>query len=264
MFDDKVVVITGAASGIGRALALSFANSGSQLALSDINELGLQETIRLLPENTHALPYIVNVADEHTVFQHAKDVYRDFGRIDIVINNAGATITGTVEQTSIEEYRWQLDINFYGVLYGTKAFLPIFRQQKQGTIVNISSVLGIFAYPTQSAYCISKFAVRALTESLWSELEGTGINAVLVHPAGIKSNIEKTARLAKQAGEAERAVIEKLDSQMTDSAEGAARQVLEGLIKGKRRILIGRLAPRASWMTRFFPNYYPELLKRFG
>lgn len=264
MFKNKVVVITGAGSGIGRALASEFARAGAQLALSDIDPAGLALTIEQLPAECRVRSYIVDVADCAAVFAHANDVKRDFGTAHVVINNAGATVIGSVVHTSIDEYRWQLDLNMYGVLYGTKAFLPMLLEQREGWIVNISSFFGLFGYPGQSAYSMSKFAVRALTECLWSELDGTGVSAVCVHPGGIKTNIEKSGRLARMAGPRERDIAATIDRMLTAPPELCAADIVRGLRRGQRRIVTGTHATLTHWMTRLFPNSYPALLKRLS
>ena len=266
MFNGKVVVITGAGSGIGRALAQQFAAAGARLALSDINEAGLEETLAMLPPTAsdNARSYILDVSSCDAVFAHAEEVKRDFGTAHYVINNAGVTIFGTVEHTSIEEYEWQLGINMWGVLYGTKAFLPMMLAQKEGCIVNISSVFGILGFPTQSAYNMSKFAIRGLTEALWSELEGTGVRAVSVHPGGIKTNIEKGARFCAVATEEDRLFSQKSEKLLTTTPEDCAADIIRGLQKGRNRIMTGNTSSRVFWMARLFPNSYPRLLKMLG
>ena len=174
-FTGRVVVITGAASGIGRALAQQLAARGARLALSDINAEGLRETLNSLSPVGEARTYLVDVSKRDAVFAHADAVKHDFGTAHFVINNAGATVVGTVAHLSIEEIEWQLGINLWGVIYGTKAFLPMMLDQREGCVVNISSVFGLVGFPTQGAYNISKFGVRGLTECLWSELDGTGV-----------------------------------------------------------------------------------------
>lgn len=264
MFANKVVAITGAGSGIGRALALQFGRAGARLALSDINPTALAATQALLPDGTDARSYVVDVSDQASVFSHAHDVQRDFGSAHVIINNAGAMIAGTVENTSIDEYRWQLDINLYGVLYGTKAFLPMMLAQKEGHIVNVSSVFGFLAYPAHSAYNMSKFAVSGLTECLWSELDGTGVQAVCVHPGSIKTDIGKTARFAKQAGIKEQRILEALNKKMVVTADQCAAEIISGLRQGKQRIVTGDNASAAHWMKRLLPDSYPKVLKWLG
>lgn len=260
-FKGKVAVVTGAGSGIGRALAQQLAAQGARLALSDINRASLDETLRLLPSGSEARAYTLDVSSCVAVFAHADEVKRDFGAAHFVFNNAGVTVVGTVEHTSIEEFEWQIGINMWGVLYGTKAFLPIMLAQKEGCIVNISSVFGLVAFPTQSAYNMTKFAVRGLTECLWQELEGTGVRAVCVHPGGIKTNIEKAGRRAKLAGEAEDLLATKGEEMLITPPEECAADILRGVSSGKKRILTGNLSTTLFWLTRLFPTAYPTIIK---
>ncbi|MBK9625153.1 MAG: SDR family NAD(P)-dependent oxidoreductase [Rhodocyclaceae bacterium] len=266
MFKDKVAVITGAGSGIGRALALNLGARGARLALSDINAAALDETLAMFKSAGGAdgmvRLYVLNVASAEAVLAHAEDVKRDFGTAHFLFNNAGASIVGTVNHTSIAEFEWQLGINMWGVLYGTKAFLPMMLAQCEGCIVNISSIFGMISFPTQGAYNMSKFAVRGLTECLWSELDGTGVRAVSVHPGGISTNIGKVARKCAAAG-AEEAMFDGKAEQMllTPPAECAAN-IIKGVINGDRRVVTGHRARTVHWMSRLFPNYYPQLLKK--
>ena len=166
------------------------------------------------------------------MFAHAEDVKRDFGTAHFVINNAGATVVGTIEHLSIEEIEWQLGINLWGVIYGTKAFLPMMLAQREGCIVNISSVFGLVGFPLQGAYNISKFGVRGLTECLWSELEGTGVRAVCVHPGGIRTNIEKAGRRCAASG-AEEAALRRAGGQMLMTPpEECAADIIAGIERG--------------------------------
>jgi NAD(P)-dependent dehydrogenase (short-subunit alcohol dehydrogenase family) len=263
MLKDQVVVITGAGSGIGRALAIQLAEAGARLALSDISKEGLDGTLSQLPEGTYARGYVLDVASREAVFAHARQVKRSFGGAHFLINNAGATIVGTVANTSIEEYEWQIGINMWGVLYGTKAFLPMMLAQKEGCIVNISSVFGLLSFPTQSAYNMSKFAVRGLTECLWSELEGTGVRAVCVHPGGIRTNIEKAGRRAKAAGTVEATISGKADRMLITPPEECAADIIAGLRRGDKRILTGNKSTTLYWLSRLLPDDYPGLLKLF-
>lgn len=264
IFKNKVAVITGAGSGIGRALALDLARRGARLALSDINQAGLDETLKLLPASCEARGYFLDAASREAVFAHADEVQRDFGTAHVIINNAGATIVGTVANTSFDEYEWQLNLNMYGVLYGTKAFLPMMLAQREGWIVNISSIFGLVSFPAQSAYNMSKFAVRGLTECLWQELEGTGVEAVCVHPGGIRTQIEKSARRCKAAGELEEKFAVLADSLLQTSPEECAANILDGMERGKRRIITGNKSSTIFWLSRLLPNHYPKVLKLFA
>ena len=264
MFKNKVVVITGAGSGIGRELALQLAAAQARLALSDINRAAVDETVAIISgrngPRVDVRAYSLDVASREAVFSHAEEVQRDFGTAHYVINNAGATIFGTVEHTSIDEFEWQLGINMWGVLYGTKAFLPMMLAQKEGCIVNISSVFGLLGFPTQGAYNMSKFAVRGLTEAMWSELEGTGVRAVCVHPGGIKTNIDSAGRFCAAATASDRAFAEKSSKLLITPPEECAAQIIDGLRKGRRRILTGNKSTTMFLLARFFPNSYPRLL----
>jgi NAD(P)-dependent dehydrogenase (short-subunit alcohol dehydrogenase family) len=260
---NNVIVLTGAGSGIGRALALQLAARGARLALSDIDAAALQETAALLPPRCEARLYTLDVSRRDAVFGHAEQVRSDFGCVDVVINNAGVTVIGTVEHLTIEEIEWQLGINLWGVIYGTKAFLPMMLEQRRGCIVNISSIFGLIAYPGQSAYNISKFGVRALTECLWAELEGTGVRALSVHPGGIRTAIGKTARLCAAANEVERKLAaDSYEVLLTTPPEDCAAAIVKGIERGKRRVRVGNRSFVAWWLPRLFPDSYPAIVRR--
>ena len=264
MFTDKVVVITGAGSGIGRALAQRFAGKGARLALSDINTKGLDETLQSLPAVTEARGYTLDVSSRQAVFAHADDVKRDFGTAHCVINNAGATMIGTIEHMTVEEIEWQLGINLWGVIYGTKAFLPMMLARSEGCIVNISSVFGMVSFPAQGAYNISKFGVRGLTECLWNELDGTGVRAICVHPGGIKTNIEKAGRRCAAAGEEEARFSTLADKLLLTSPDECAADIIAGIERGRKRIVTGNRSTTLFWLSRLLPNSYPAVLKRIA
>ena len=261
-FTNKVIVVTGAASGIGRCLAQQLATKGARLALSDINAVGLAETMQSLPSGTEARSYALDMSQRDAVFAHAEDVKRDFGTAHFVINNAGATVVGTVAHLSIEEIEWQLSINLWGVIYGTKAFLPMMLAQREGCIANVSSVFGLVGFPTQGAYNISKFGVRGLTECLWTELHDTGVEAVCIHPGGIATNIDKAGRRCAASGPEEQNFFDSAATKLllTPPAECAA-DIIAGLERGDRRILTGHKSTTLYWLARLLPNAYPRILR---
>lgn len=261
MFQNKVVVITGAGSGIGQALALEIARYGGRLALSDVSEAGLARTMALLPAGTYAHAYVLDVSNREAVFRHADEVKRDFEAVNFVINNAGTSVLATVEHTTIEEFEKVLAINLWGTIYGTKAFLPIMLAQREGCIVNVSSVFGLVGTPCSGAYTISKFGVRGLTETLWQELDGTGVNAVLVHPGGINTNISKVPQAAHES-DLERKLKMANVRQMTTTPQECARQIVAGLMRGDKRLLVGNGAKVLHWISRLFPNNYGTLVRR--
>jgi short-subunit dehydrogenase len=195
------------------------------------------------------------------VFAHAEAVQRDFGAAHLLFNNAGATLVGLFENQSLDEMRWLVNINLWGVIYGTKAFLPMLLAQREGCIVNMSSVLGLVGFPTHSAYNITKFGVRGLTESLWSELEGTGVEAICVHPGGINTGFDHRARVSSGGDERERKILGNMSKTMRTTPEECAAAVLAGVRKGKRRIVTGRLSSVLFWLPRLFPDSYHRFLK---
>jgi NAD(P)-dependent dehydrogenase (short-subunit alcohol dehydrogenase family) len=262
MFKNKVIAITGAGSGIGRALAEEFANRGARLALADIDVANLEETVSLLPNETDARIYKLDVSSRAEVFSFAENVEKDFGTAHYIFNNAGIAVLATVEHVSIEEIQKVLDVNLWGVVYGTKAFLPIFLKQKEGCIVNVSSVFGLVATPCSVAYTMSKFAVRGLTETLWHELEGTGVRAVSVHPGGINTNIPKNTIESKFAGDFERRMSEANVRQMVTTPRDCALEIIHGLTGGENRLLVGNGAKALHWISRIFPNSYGNLIRK--
>ena len=265
MFKDKVIAITGASSGIGRALAQRLAREGACLALADMNEQMLNDTLRLLPPDAVAKTYVVDVSSRDAVYQFAGAVEHDFGAVHMLINNAGISVYGTVSNLSIEEFEQVLRVNLWGVIYGTKAFLPIMLSQREGRIVNVSSVYGFVGTPAQAAYHTSKFAVRGFTEALWQELDGTGVSAVCVHPGGIKTQILETTRFAAGAGNLERLVAKVSATLMTMTPEACADGIVAGLSSGRARITVGPGGRMLHLLSRVFPdNYGPILRKKMG
>lgn len=262
-FQGKVAVITGAGFGIGRALAVALAREGARLAISDIHPQALDETLRLLPKSVEARGYVLDVTQPESVLAHAEAVCRDFGTAHLLFNNAGTSMIGLFENQTLDEMRWLLDINLWGVIYGTKAFLPAMLAQREGCIVNVSSVFGLVGFASQSTYNIAKFGVRGLTEALWQELDGSGVEAVCVHPGGIKSGLDSRARFCAAAGAREHKMLDAMVGTMHTTPEACAAAILAGIKKGKRRIVTGHLSGLLHWVSRLFPDRYPVLLKPF-
>ena len=263
---DRVAVITGAGSGIGRSLAIQLADAGCKLALADINEAGLKEVSDSLKgKGVNVLAEKLDVADREAVYAFADAVKTHFGAAHIIVNNAGVALGATVEDASYDDMEWLMGINFWGVVYGTKAFLPILKQAEEGHIVNISSVFGLIGVPTQSAYNAAKFAVRGFTESLRQELEieGSHVSATSVHPGGIKTNIAKAARMNDTSqitgmdSETSRQEFEKL---FRTSPDDAARAIIKGIRGNQRRVLIGPDARIIDTMARTMPTFYQRLM----
>ncbi|MBD3944133.1 SDR family NAD(P)-dependent oxidoreductase [Nocardioides ganghwensis] len=243
---DKVVVITGAGSGIGRALALRSARGGALLALSDWDADGLAETVRLVeqagvsaqtPKVRHD---VVDVSDRAAVAAWADGVVEEFGRVNLVVNNAGVTATGDFTELSYEDLDWIVGINFHGVVHGSKEFLPHLIASGDGALVNISSLFGLVSVPGQSAYNATKYAVRGLTEAIRGEMlvAGHPVTVTCVHPGGIRTGISRHGRKAAGLdGAAIDALFEKKLARM--SPERAAEIILDGALAGKARVLAG-------------------------
>ena len=267
-FENKVAAITGAGSGIGRALAYGLARQGCQLALSDVNAEGLAETAaRARQLGVQVSETLVNVADREAMHAWAEQVVAEHGRVNAIFNNAGVAQGGTVEGNDYTDYEWVMAINFWGVVNGTKAFLPPIKAAGSGHIINVSSVFGLFAQPGMSAYNASKFAVRGFTESLRQELDmaDCGVSASCVHPGGIRTNIAKTARmnasLSKVTGQdADQARQQFNDQLLRTTPEQAAQVIINGVLANKRRILIGPDAYALDAMQRLWPAFYQRLV----
>ena len=264
-FTDKVAVITGAGSGIGRALAIALATEGARLAISDIDERSLRETGHLLPPGTGVRSYPLDVTSQAAVFAHAEAVRDDFGGAHLLINNAGSALLGSFEHQSLDEMQWLIDLDLWSVIYCTKAFLPIMLSQREGCIVNMSSIAGLMGMPALSSYNIAKFAVRGMTESLWSELEGTGVRAMCIHPGGIRTNIDQASRRCATAGEIEARMDAVNKRTLRTPPERCAADILKGIRRGKRRVVTGYRASSVDWLARLLPDAYPALFaKVFG
>jgi NADP-dependent 3-hydroxy acid dehydrogenase YdfG len=258
----RTVVISGAASGIGRALAQRLSSHGCPVALTDVDERGLKETEAALTGPT--LTRVLDVRDADAQRDFAGEV-RDWtpAPLGAVFNNAGVALSSSVLEAVADDDSWLWDINFHGVVNGTRAFLPILAEQDSGAIVNTSSVFGLAGMPSQSAYCAAKFAVRGFTDSLRQELRGTGVSAVNVHPGGINTNIVRNARFRKdpdgRGRSHEQMVAEFAAITMTQPAK-AAEIIHRGVEQGKARILVGPDAYVFDILTRLAPTRYYDVL----
>jgi NADP-dependent 3-hydroxy acid dehydrogenase YdfG len=263
----KVAAVTGAGSGIGRALAINLAQQGCNVALSDVNEDGLAETAELLKQYPVKITtQKLDVSDKDAFYAWADQVVADHGKANLVFNNAGVALAGTVGDLSIEDYKWIMDINFYGVLYGTKAFLPHMENAGEGHIVNISSIFGLASQPLMSGYNASKFAVRGLTESLRQDLDiaGSCVSTTCVHPGGIKTNIAQSTRFNENSSaitgadaDASKADFERL---FITTPDKAAKTIINGVKKNKRRVLIGPDAIAFDLMVRTMGSWYQKVI----
>lgn len=264
-FEGRCVTITGAASGIGRALALELASRGSDVAICDVDEAGLEQTAQDVERRgRRATRARVDVADREAVHSFAERVMDEHGRVDGIVNNAGVAVSNTVAGTSYEDLEWIVGINLWGVVHGTKAFLPHLLERGDGWVVNVSSVFGIIGVPQQSAYNLTKFAVRGYTESLRAELKGTGVTALCVHPGGIKTNIVRKSRHYDPDVDKE-AAVKAFDEQLArTSAEEAARVIADAMARRAPRVLVGPDAHLIDVVQRLMPERYTDLFLAFA
>ncbi|MFC0542524.1 SDR family NAD(P)-dependent oxidoreductase [Kutzneria chonburiensis] len=260
----RPVMITGAASGIGRSLALRLNRLGSPVAIADIDETGLKQTAASLKGSV--LTRVLDVSDAADQRKFADEV-RDWLPAPLagVFNNAGVALSSTVLDADPADDQWLHNINFHGVVNGTRAFLPILVAQDSGVVVNTSSVFGLAGMPFQSAYCAAKFAVRGFTDSLRQELRGTGVSAVNLHPGGIKTNIVRNGRMRQDPEGRSRSMDEMAASfekiAMT-TPDKAAQIIHRGVEAGKARILVGPDAYLFDAMMRIAPTHYFDLIGR--
>ena len=263
----SVAVITGAASGIGRALAVRLAEEKiAGIAISDVNENGLNETAEMIKKlDVPVSAHVVDVSKLEEVERFKNEVLARHNRITHLINNAGVGLLGTFEHISLEDFEWLMSINFWGVVYGCKTFLPVLREQERAHIINLSSVFGFIAPPEQTAYCASKFAVRGFTESLRHELAETNVRVSSVHPGGIKTNIARNSRLGEKTPEEYKEQGAKFFDQVAQtSADRAADVIVKGIKSENPRILIGKDAHAISYIHRIFPKSYLRIFEKLA
>jgi len=261
-FEGKVVVITGAGSGIGRALALNLAKRGARLALSDIDTEGLAETVRRAEAvGADVKSDRLNVAERETVLAYADAVVAHFGKVNQIYNNAGIDHNGDVEKTNFKDIERIMDVDFWGVVNGTKAFLPHVIASGDGHVVNISSLFGLIAIPGQSAYNAAKFAVRGFTEALRQEMliSKHPVKVTCVHPGGIKTAVARNATVADN--EDQQTFAEFFDKRLAlHSPEMAAKTIVNGVAKGHARVVIGWEAKAVDVLARITGSSYQRIV----
>ena len=259
----KVAVVTGAASGIGRALSVLLAEREAVVVLVDIDGEGLSNTAeQITAGGGYCSKHIVDVADQEAVEALAGEVVRQHGAVHLLVNNAGVSVVQRAEAITYDDFEWLMNINFWGVVYGTKSFLPHLRLSDEAHIVNVSSLFGIMSMPLQSAYNASKFAVRGFTEALKMELADSTVGVSCVHPGGIKTDITRNSRIGEGALAMSR---DELHTAFVDSApttaDKAASVILRGIERKRRRILVGPDARIVDWIVRHFPGTYEWILR---
>ena len=256
---DKVVVVTGAASGIGRALASQLAHKGSILALVDINATELEVTRKAITEGGgRATMHNADVASQEQVRRMSAEVIKRHGTVHAVVNNAGAELIERFDTVKYEDMEWVMSVNFWGIIHVTRAFLDHLVGHDDAHLVNVSSVMGLKGTASQTIYAASKFAVRGFTESLKQELRGTGVTVSCVYPGVVDTNLVLHARLAEQIDRD--AMLRSFQVQALHSAPEAAAAIVKGILGGKERILIGADARLLDRLQRLFPASYDKVV----
>jgi NAD(P)-dependent dehydrogenase (short-subunit alcohol dehydrogenase family) len=269
-YQGSTAVVTGAASGIGRALAVELASRGANLAISDVDDAGLSETVRHCEDAAggggKVRSYHLDVADRAAFLAHSEEVVSEFGRVDMVFNNAGVAVTSTVEDMRWEDFDWLMGVNFWGVVHGSKIFLPHLISSGDGYLVNISSVFGFIGVPTQSAYNAAKFGVRGFTEALRQEMlvEQRPVTVCCVHPGGIRTNIARNSRSSTLDPAEKQRMAADFERIARTTPQRAARTILRGMEKRRPRILIGADAYAIEGMERVLGVRYQKLVSRIA
>ncbi len=265
-FNGKVAAITGAASGMGRSLAILLARRGCEVALSDIDEKGLAETVAMI-RDVRVTSRKLDVADRAAVYAWADEVVRAHGKVNLIFNNAGISIAATAAGADDEDIERVMNVDYWGVVYGSRAFLPHLVASGDGHVINTSSVFGLIAFPGQSAYNSAKFAVRGFTEALRIELEITrqNVSATCVHPGGIKTNIARASKVhhsLEELGIDISKAAKSFEKGFRVTADDAAEVILKGVQKNKRRVLIGTDARVIDTLQRLLPSSYHGILAK--
>ena len=256
--DNRVAVVTGAASGIGRATALGLAKKGCRLAIADIHEQGLAETSSAIEAlGRECSTHIVNVADKQRMQEFVDEVVAAHKHVHVVVNNAGVTVRANLADHSLDDFEWIVGINFWGVVYGCKLFLPHLQASGWGAFVNISSMFGLTGVPSQSSYCATKFAVRGFSESLAIELANENIDVICVHPGGIRTNIVRNSRGPDDSALAR--TIKWFDRKALPPEQAAAK-IIRAIERRQQRVVI---TPEA-WATDVAKRVYPAVPLRLA
>ncbi len=251
-FEGRVAVVTGAASGIGRATAQLLATRGCDLAITDIDEAGLKETAESIREAGRKVSqHVVDVADRALMQALPEQVLSEHGRINILINNAGVAVQSTIEDADLDNFEWIVGINFWGVVYGCRFFIPHLRKEDEAHIVNLSSMFGLIGLPTTGAYCATKAAVRSLSETLLMELGDSNIGVTSVHPGGIATQIAASSRSEVPGGKEE--MIE-VFARYGMPPERAAQKIVGAIERNRSRLLICRETYITDWLKRLMPS----------
>ncbi len=258
-------VITGAASGIGRALALEMAMRGANLALADQDEKGLRAIFALLKKfPIRVTIHTLDVSNQKEMQKFSKNVYKQHGPVTFLFNNAGRALFGMIKEVSISDIEVIMNINYWGVVYGIKFFLEYMQKQRPAYIINMSSVFGLYAPPGQAAYSSSKFALRGFSEALSNELRGSNIHVSIVHPSGVDTNIVKSSIVGKAASFSDYCKLRDVFSTLPlSSSEKVARDIIDKVLKGKKRIFTGPFAKRMDLIQRTLPVSCWSIFEKF-
>jgi short-subunit dehydrogenase len=252
--EGRVAVVTGAGSGIGRATAMLLAERGCALALVDLNEAALTETAGLVQAGARKVSlHVADVADRARMEHLPGEVLAAHGHVHILVNNAGVSVIGTLLEQRLDDFHWLMGINFWGVVYGCKLFLPFLLAEDEAQIVNISSMFGFIGIPSQISYNASKYAVRGFSEALSSELSGTNIGVTCVHPGGIRTNVVRASRISTEDDVEEKQRTIDLFERFAHSPEKAARKIVRAIERNQARVRIGPEAYVTDWLKRLLP-----------
>ncbi|MEE2526603.1 SDR family NAD(P)-dependent oxidoreductase [Hyphobacterium sp. HN65] len=263
-FAGKTAIVTGAASGIGAALARNLAQRGCNLVLADVNAEGLEAVAAELRSNDRRVTtHVVDVSDEAAINAFADEVRKTHGEAHLLFNNAGVALGGSFDQVTAEQFDRVININLQGVIRMTRAFLPLIRETGEGHITNISSIYGVIAPAGQTAYSAAKFGVRGFTMALRHELADTPIGVTTVHPGGIATNIAKKAERGAGVSDEEYEQGQKIaDQALIMPPPKAADIILRGVERRKPRVFVGRDAHTIMWMERILPTRYWNIIRK--